>query len=397
MKKFVSLPDLRVAFVTDIHVREAERELHGALLRETLVQVKAFAPDLILVGGDLAGLQVPHKATVWERNALADLVSGFAACAPVVCVRGNHDYPGDFGFLRHFPNVTWIEGDPALVVLDGPADAYPSRPLAVFGLPWLDRSRFAVGADYQRSVRDVYASALKSASPELAEVHKAGGVCFLLGHAAVAGAHLRLGQPTLPTEDPTLDLGELLTASGAPAPGRFAAGFLGHYHAPQDLALGCRYGGSLLVNEYGEDSARGWTSWTESEGFRHRPIAQPARSVIRYSAGVPPQVDVLGFWSPGDKVKLAVAVPSPGALAAAREEAAVLIGSLAAKGVEAKAVFEVVQDVRSRVGADATAAATTMEAKLAHWVESLDARPEGTTVARARELLAVIEADLVSP
>ena len=387
----------KAAFLTDLHVRDAEIELHAELLARVIEQVRDFAPDVILIGGDLAGMQVPHKATVSERNLIARTVAHLSMIAPVVCARGNHDFPGDYQFLGHFSDVTWIEGDPALVTLD------TEPPLAVMVLPWLDRSRFAVGADYRAAVHDCYRAAIKHALPDLRETHEAGGACLLLGHAAIKGATLREGQPEVPTEDPVIDLGELL----ADVP-HFDAGFFGHYHSPQQVFPRHFYGGSLFVNEYGEEPARGWTAWAAHGEHEHRTLVQPRRIVARYVAGTgriekivpvllatPSTMSELVSEPPERAVlKLVAAVPSPGALAAAREEAAGYIGALAAHEIEAKAIFEVAHVERSREGAEATAAATTMTAKFGHWIGSLDEKPPKVDERRAVELLAEIEAEL---
>lgn len=390
----------RVAFVTDVHIRDSEIVLHGRLLAETVEQITAWGPDLILVGGDMAGLQVPHKATVAERNGIARTLNDLARCAPVICARGNHDFPGDWSFLSYLPGVTWIEGDPSLVTIDAER-AGQSVPLSVLVLPWLDRSRFAPGADYPASVRASYRAAFRGSAEDLAETRAAGGACFLLGHAAVVGASLRVGQPPVPTEDPVTDLAELLGGSAS-----IDAGFFGHYHSPQDLGWACRYGGSLFVNEYGEDLARGWTSWTSNLGFSHHPIAQPMRAVVRYAAGDPfvgssdpaefaagARVDKADL-APGAKLKLVVSVPSPSAISAARVEALRYASGFAARGVETKIVFEIAREERSRAGAVETARAVTMRDKFAAWAatssEGRDLEP------RAFGLLAEIEGEIDS-
>lgn len=393
-------PKLRVAFLTDLHVREADLVLHSDLLRGIVDQITAFAPHVIFLGGDLAGLQVPHKASVRERNLIARTVAALASVAPLVAVRGNHDFPGDYQFLGHFPNVTWVEGDPGLVLLDTSVGV----PVGVLALPWLDRSRFPVGADYAEAVRSVYCAAAKSSAADLESVRREGGRCFILGHLAALGGSLRPGQPTVPTEDPTIELASI------PGFTVFDAGFYGHYHSPQDLLPRHRYGGSAFINEFGEEPVRGWTSWSDGV-FEHIAVVQPRRVVVEYAAasgaissirpmlvGRSPKTVAEFARDPPESavVKLVSHVPSAGALPAAREEAARYIGALASHGVEAQASYETVHSERSRAGAAATAAATTMSDKFMHWVASLDAPPSATALARAEELLAALDSGIDS-
>jgi predicted MPP superfamily phosphohydrolase len=73
----------RVAFLTDTHVASFVRR---AFYREILARVRAFDPDLVLLGGDFVS---------WQRHiALAAevLLNGLAARDGLYAVLGNHDY-----------------------------------------------------------------------------------------------------------------------------------------------------------------------------------------------------------------------------------------------------------------------------------------------------------------
>lgn len=78
-----SLPRaLRIAFASDFH---AGPLTDARVLREAFSRIRAFEPDLILLGGDFVGL---HSRHIGE---FCDVVEGLRAPQGVFAVLGNHD------------------------------------------------------------------------------------------------------------------------------------------------------------------------------------------------------------------------------------------------------------------------------------------------------------------
>lgn len=353
---------MKIAFVTDIHVREEEIDLHRKLLARAAASISQKSPDLILVGGDLAGWRVPHKATVRERNALVEFICQVRDenSAQVVVCRGNHDFPGDYDFLDRLEGVTFV-ARPTCLRLEG---------LDLHVWPWLERSEFPPGADYTREIELAYSATLASGK-------RPGVQVAVLGHIATANGLLREGQPVLATDEPLLDLKSI---SGMDF---VDVGFLGHYHLPQEVYGGrVWYGGSLFYNQFGEEGPRGWMFW--QSGLKapvHIELPQPMRKALRFKAGeiplLPPEVP--NEMGDVDFRKVIVEVP-PGGLAEAKAEAQAQVAS-------AKFEFRVQVQDRTREGAVEIATARTSREKLEKWLESqaLPVQP------LALELLAQIE------
>lgn len=359
--------NMKIAFVTDIHVRDEEITLHRKLLARTAEAIKGRSPNLVLIGGDLAGWRVPHKASVQERNALVEFVCRLRDdnSAKVVVCRGNHDFPGDYDFLGRLEDVIFVS-KPACLQLEG---------VDLHVWPWLERSEFPPGADYAQELTRAY-------SATLSEGRRRDVVVAILGHVATANGLLREGQPVLTTDEPLLDFKSI------PGMGLVDVGFLGHYHLPQ-VVYGGRvvYGGSLFYNQFGEEGPRGWSYWEGKHPSTHPPelvpLVQPLRQVLRYRAGEVPLLPPPGENEAGDVNlrKVVVEVPAGGLAEAKAEAQAQVPGS--------RLEFNVVREDRSREGAVEISAARSSREKLEKWLVTQGV--SGPVTQHAFELLEQIE------
>lgn len=396
-----------VGFVTDIHVDE--RRLtgptgHQALLDRTVEQIRDLGCDLVLVGGDLAGTQVPHRATPRERNALVRFFMDLAAFAPVVICRGNHDSLGDYAFLQHlaatFP-IFYVEEAPELI---------DTGNAAVLVLPWLDRGRVAgEGQDYGDAVRAIYGAALDDVKDDLREAKAAGKPALLLLHAAIPDAVIRPGQPVVPTADPVIGLHDLLGESSG-----VEAVFVGHYHLHQPLQgpVPAWYGGSLFVNDYGENPDKGWLLYnTANSGAELQPVDQPWRLTIRVTDGTVEIVEPDGALdeivgktvAEAEVILRTTEVPAYIRIVAKVPEARLteqmvavsrMRAELAVHALGVKVELDVQRSARMREGASEVATAETIPSKIKHYTGRLSPKPEQPVVKRALQIFEELSAEV---
>lgn len=379
----------RIAFVTDLHLDERQGVSDKALM--ALVEGVAIAkPHLILLGGDYCGHQVPHLSTPIERNWLCGLVCALADVAPVVAIRGNHDVRGDYDFLRS------LRGRYAVQYEDAP------RPVAVGDdaivcLPWMDAS--AVSGDWHEGVRVAYRRALHQALDK-------GVRPIVLGHGALAGAEVRLGQPSVSTADPVLDPKEF-------CPERARVALWGHYHEGQRIeGAGCPawYGGALFASQYGERLTRGWSlcDLGASPSLRLVQIPQRTRVMVVVSKGVVVEIEPDNFSGlvggevgplreqlrrlPGALLKLRLVLEEGEDRGRAVTEArAALEGACEDVAVEVPVRLA----VRSREGAQEVAAARTVREKVAAYFDRLEAPPEDDSREAALAVVGEIEREVL--
>lgn len=108
------MPALAVA---DLHWSSSPRDDYRHKFVDELVAIaKDYKASPIMVLGDLTEQKDRHNAEL--TNHVVDHMRRLAAVAPVVIVRGNHDWLNDpacpfFAFLGHLANVTWVN-DPTL-------------------------------------------------------------------------------------------------------------------------------------------------------------------------------------------------------------------------------------------------------------------------------------------
>jgi DNA repair exonuclease SbcCD nuclease subunit len=382
---------MRVAFLTDLHVREerlAPPSDQAKLIERTIASVLAHAPNLVLLGGDLTGFRVPHRATPKERNVLLDLVVRLGEVAPVVAVRGNHDYPGDFDFFNHLRaahEIAWIDEPIAI--------EFAEQKAIVYCLPWLEATYFDDG-EWATNLYREYLEVVDEAADDRA-AHPDWSL-FILGHGALNGAIVRPGQPSVPTKDPLLPPRQLCKQL-------FDACFWGHYHERQEVLSDppTWYGGSLFANEYGEAGVKGWLLYDSELGIHPVEIHQPQRVVAEVWPGERRTTvtspsggeDELGSladidaydWS-SKMVKLRIHVPAKGlgvdAEYVGRIRAAARMSALS---VIQKYITK--QAIRAREGAEKVAKAASILAKLEAYWDHLDPAPHPQTRKAAYKML----------
>jgi exonuclease SbcD len=251
---------MRVAVLGDPHLADDRLYEQIPILGTIRKGVAASSPDVIVIAGDLAGLVAPHKATPRERNALVDFLIHLGALAPVVVVRGNHDFPGDYEFLnsiRAHHGVYFVEGESELIRIGDNA---------IVCLPWIDRAAVAGAKSYAEGVSAHYNKAIDGFTSDLQTLKRSGGKVILVGHVAIKGWTLSLGQPDIPTPDPFVDA-ETICRSGT-----IDAAFFGHNHNPQEVKapIPARYAGSLFSLQYGESIDKSWILWDDGKIELHK-------------------------------------------------------------------------------------------------------------------------------
>lgn len=364
---------MKVAFLTDLHVCEKELGRQRPILERAVELIVEQQPDLVLVGGDLAGYSVPHRVTVGERNTLLGALVRLAEICPVVVIRGNHDSVGEWDFLSHCHNITYTDAVEHI--------RFPR--FSVVALPWLDQGMLPDSDDYTKAVRKAYGDAIQGLAGEIRADARKDIPTFLLVHGAFSASMLHEGQPVVPTRDPLLDLTQL--CAGLP----FTAAFAGHYHLGQDVMgpiPGC-YGGSLFVHNFGEDYPKTVAFFNTGSGlFETLEVRQPARVKLVIDVETrtvlevkPPVLPLQGV--PLAKLKTALAKSTieaefrleyhtpEGKADVARGVADAVERDLRDHSGSVEVVARVERDLKLRDGADLVAAAPTLPAKIRAWAK----------------------------
>lgn len=82
-------PKLRLAHLGDIHIQDRRRDEYGDVLAALYPRLRAEAPDVIVVAGDVFDSKT--KATANNFADVGAFLSALAGIAPVVVIPGNHD------------------------------------------------------------------------------------------------------------------------------------------------------------------------------------------------------------------------------------------------------------------------------------------------------------------
>ena len=277
---------MKLLHMSDPHITEGPRFADQAAVLQAIVQSAAAGQvDASLVVGDLAGIPVPHVATVAERALLASFFQALAAFGPVVIVRGNHDDPDDIQLYRR------LSGPYPIVVSTTP-DVFHFEKLRnglegldVFTLPWLTTASVGhalvsagapVGLElvraeaitmFQAFVREWIASVPRQSDPRVLAAHIA------IGGAKLAGGEVLLGHDV-----------ELPAALLASLDVDYVA--LGHVHLQQEVAPRVHYCGSPSAHSFGEPDAKGW--WLvridEARELHMARVPSPAPRVVTIEA-----------------------------------------------------------------------------------------------------------------
>ena len=352
---------MKIAFVTDIHVHEPRLSEQVFVLDRAALEIANFHPDVVLVGGDLTGFSVPHRATPAERNSLVKFFLELARAAPVHICRGNHDYLGDWDFLNHVSSThkMYYYVDCTGVTLSSECS------LAV--LPWLDRTTVRT-ENWADGVRARYAQVLDVPM---------SATRFVLSHLAVEGSSVKLGQPALATADPVIPASAFVNARAC---------FFGHYHEPQSISglADARYGGSLMQNEFGESRNRGWWSWDDGKA-EHHVVPGIERVAVEIDGA---NLDAVVSLVTSGHLKIVVRA-TPEALEAAKAYADALASKSGAKSVSIE--LRVNRPARTRDGAGEVSSAKTIADKIKEYASRCEPLPDANTLSRSLELLTSIE------
>lgn len=299
-------------------------------LRALVTSVEHAPPGAWLIGGDLAGTQVPHRQTIPERMALADIFQSMAQVAPVVICYGNHDYEHDLDVFGR------LEAPCPIIVVDRPRILDLRSPEAwlrgrLYVLPYPTK-RYYVAASGEGAIADQKAgvehnlrlilsdwTADRRAHPELPAI--------MLAHLNIGGSRVAGGEVLIGEE---IELSPLdLEATGMD----YVA--LSHIHLYQQIAGNAWYAGSPDRSNFGESDEKGFL-YVEINEHEQRSLGvtrclTPARRLITVSVqlgelgeivadDVPSHIELLGA-----EVKLRIIHPEhvDPAIALAKLEATV--------------------------------------------------------------------------
>jgi len=238
----------------DLHVTDGPRfQDHLDVLGQAVEAARKAEPDLVVIAGDLTN-QAPRKATPRERNALVDHVLALAKLCPVVIVRGNHDYPGDWLFLNELGAdhpVRYLERPELLTFTMGkPGDLFSAQQCHVLAVPYPERGWLAPKvAGGREAVNQAVREGLKGLLLGMAHRCTAGVVRIGVAHCNVIGTTLDNGQPLIGDE---VEIGETDLLEHAPD-----LWCLGHIHKPQDFQDGrIVYSGEPMKHKHGAPGDR---------------------------------------------------------------------------------------------------------------------------------------------
>jgi DNA repair exonuclease SbcCD nuclease subunit len=364
---------MRIAHLGDLHLSEGPRfDMTLSCLQFALEASIAADVDVFLVGGDLAGTTVPHRATVREEQALADLFIAMADHAPVIICRGNHcgDDIGIYHRLVGRHSIA-VAQQPAIITVN--RDHLNAFRIYVMPFPqkrWLLAQSIQGTIEeqnvaYENGLRDILASWRVDA----AEARERGEYTAGLMHLTVAGSKIGGGEVLLPGVEISLaphDLDEL----------GFDVVCLSHIHLFQKVASRAWYAGSPSAQNFGEPDEKGFLlidvphPGDEPQVTR---VLTPSRGMVTVEGVWDDHLALVVFGSgkdtQGAEVRLRVAVPEEHAVlgdgqAEMERERLISQGAYSVK-VERRVI------PRERVRSEAMTLAVTLEDQARAFWESL--------------------------
>jgi DNA repair protein SbcD/Mre11 len=236
---------LRVLHTSDWHLGRSlhEESLLGDqewVLERVHEALAAERPDVLVLSGDVYDRAVPPADAV---RLLDDFLTRAAALGiPVVATAGNHDSGERLSFGARLLEARGIHLRGGLERAAEPIEI-PGKGL-VYALPFVD-PEVVRGQEGDDEIRGHAAAMERVLVRVRAGAARRGLPAVLVAHAFVQGA-----RETPDSERP-------LSVGGAAAiPAGALSGFdyvaLGHLHAPQEVAPGVRYSGSLLKYSFSE-------------------------------------------------------------------------------------------------------------------------------------------------
>ena len=236
---------LRILHTSDWHLG---RSLHEESLLEDQAWIldrlcellRDARPDALVVAGDVFDRAVPPAEAV---SLLDDVLNRVAALGvPLIAIAGNHDSPERLAFGARLLEARGVHLRGAVSRAAEPVEL-PGKGF-IYPVPYLDPEAVR-GAERDDELRGHAAATERVLSRVRADAATRGLPTVLVAHAFVQGA----------TESPDSERPLAVGGSGC-VPASALAGFdyvaLGHLHAPQEVAPGLRYSGSLLKYSFGE-------------------------------------------------------------------------------------------------------------------------------------------------
>ncbi|WP_299577338.1 exonuclease SbcCD subunit D [uncultured Williamsia sp.] len=215
-------------------------------LAEVAAVVSAESVDVVVVAGDVYDRSVPSADAVAVYDDVLRAIR--EAGAEIVVTSGNHDSPTRLGVGSSFAEAGGLHLRTSCSAIDQPVVLSDEHgEIAVYGIPYLEpeAARTHLGVPEARTHQDVLTAAMDRVRTHLA-AHPRRSV--VAAHAFVVG-----GEST--GSERSISVGGVETVAAGTFSGvDYVA--LGHLHAPQVVAEGIRYSGSVLPYSFGERSHR---------------------------------------------------------------------------------------------------------------------------------------------
>ena len=236
---------MKLLALADHHFREGPRFAECIRVHEWIAElVERERPDVVVSAGDVYDrCNSPNTPT--ERAAVADWLQRISDVAPVVLVRGNHDFPGEL------PLRSRRRARHSVIVEEGAA-VHRVRGVAIACVAWPQRARLAAALNggsqaVDQTGHDMLCNVLRGLGAQMAQ-HD--GPRILVGHLQCDGAKTSTGQELIGGAI-TVGLDDLALA-GADCT------LLGHIHLPQDFnsRRTVQYVGSPYHHTFGEPEAK---------------------------------------------------------------------------------------------------------------------------------------------
>jgi exonuclease SbcD len=269
---------LRLLHTSDWHLGRALHEAslledQAWVLERLLDAVRTERPDLLVVAGDVFDRAVPPTEAVKLLDEVLTRLADLGV--PAVVIAGNHDSAERLAFGARLLASRGVHLRGSLTDVGRPVEL-PGKGF-VYALPFVD-PELVRGLTGDEALRGHAAATERLLAPVRADAAGRAAPTVLVAHAFVQGA-----AETPDSERPT----SVGTAGSVPE--STLAGFdyvaLGHLHAPQEIAPGIRYSGSLLKYSFAEAEHRKGALLVEvtrggAPRVEHLPLGQ-RREVVR--------------------------------------------------------------------------------------------------------------------
>jgi len=236
----------RIAIIADSHYRGTSRFEECCAVHEWIAHdIAAREVDLVVHTGDV----FDTKSTAEERNAFADFLADITRSAPILIVRGNHDFVGDLEIFQRLDARRPI-------IVEEKARVHVVNGIAVAAVAWPRKAELlaTMGAQGQELGEQAAGDALRTVLRGLgAHLAEHDGPRLLAMHAMVRGSMTSTGQPLVGC-DMELGLEDLALC-------RADAYALGHIHKGQEWEIEGRpviYPGSPRRTAFGETERKGY-------------------------------------------------------------------------------------------------------------------------------------------